>query len=91
MLDTSDTTAPNGSDATSPPPVADGVDGCPSNAMTSSEERTSAEAGGSRLPHRGVRGGLLRPPVLSGSLGTILGRKGFLLRSDRLAGMAPRH
>ena len=32
----------------------------PSNAMTSSEERTSAKAAGSRLPHRGVTDGLHR-------------------------------
>ena len=40
----------------------------PSNAMTSSDERTSAEAGSrSKLLHRKATGGLLRPPFYGGT------------------------
>ena len=39
------------------------------HAMTSSEERTSAEAEVCRLPHRGGIDGLLRPPALEQILG----------------------
>ena len=48
----------------------------PSNAMTSSEERTSAESESSRLIHREVTDGLLRPTSRS-VLEQILGREVF--------------
>ena len=74
----------------------------PLNAMTSSRERTSAEAErveSSRLPHREVVDGLLRPPPPSTSfkggeepisaLEQILGRKGsYFLMFLRTAAVA---